>query len=87
MSKRPSRSKARKPPGWKRASVASKPRPRKSTPAPSRIGKKALVAYYDPEVSRQLKQIVLDRKLGSVQELLREALNDLFKKHKKPTIA
>ena len=57
-----------------------------STP-PSRAGKKALIGYFDPEVSKQLKQLALDYDRDSVQELLREALNDLFQKYKKPTIA
>ena len=57
-----------------------------STQAPSRTGKKALIGYFDPSVSRQLKQIALDRD-GTIQDLLTEALNDLFQKLKKPTIA
>lgn len=57
-----------------------------STQAPSRQGKKALIGYFDPDVSKQLKQLALDQD-SNIQELLREALNDLFQKHKKPTIA
>jgi hypothetical protein len=53
---------------------------------PSRASKKALIGYFDPAVSKQLKQIGLDRDL-SVQDLLGEAINDLFQKYKKPTIA
>lgn len=53
---------------------------------PSRIGKKALIGYFDPGVSKQLKQMALDGDT-STQELLREALNDFFQKHKKPAIA
>lgn len=73
------------------ATVASKPRAAKVpvpsvNPAPSRIGKKALIGYFDPGVSKQLKQMALNND-SSVQELLREALNDLFEKHKKPAIA
>ena len=60
--------------------------PSTSTQAPSRSGKKALIGYFDPSVSKQLKQIALDRD-GTVQDLLTEALNDFFQKHKKPTIA
>lgn len=55
-------------------------------PAPSRVGKKALIGYFDPGVSKQLKRMALDRD-SNVQELLREALNDFFQKHKKPGIA
>lgn len=53
----------------------------------SRVGKKALIGYFDPDVSKQLKQLMLDEDRSSVQELLREALNDLFEKYKKPPIA
>jgi hypothetical protein len=69
---------------------APAPRPRKAAePAPqppSRIGKKALIGYFDPGVSKQLKQMALDGDT-TTQELLREALNDFFQKHKKPAIA
>src|ERR1019366_5327174 len=53
---------------------------------PSRANKKALIGYFDPAVSKQLKQIGLDRDL-TVQALLGEAINDLFQKYKKPAIA
>ncbi len=53
---------------------------------PSRIGKKTVAAHFDPAVSRQLKQLGLDRDT-STQALLREALNDLFTKYGKPPIA
>jgi hypothetical protein len=59
----------------------------KTSLPPSRAGKKALIGYFDPEVSKQLKQMLLDQDRDSVQELLREALNDLFKKYRKPSIA
>ena len=58
----------------------------RATPA-SRRGKKALIGYFDPEVSKQLKQMALDQDRHSVQDLLREALNDLFRKYKKRPIA
>ena len=71
--------------------AVAKPPPRnrrgKTTLAPSRAGKKALIGYFDPDVSKQLKQMVLDQDRNSVQELLKEALNDLFQKYKKPPIA
>ncbi len=53
---------------------------------PSRIGKKTVAAHFDPAVSRQLKQLGLDRDT-STQALLREALNDLFTKYGKPPMA
>ena len=53
---------------------------------PSREGKKTVAGHFDPAVSRQLRQIALDEN-RTVQELLREALNDLFAKRSKPPIA
>lgn len=48
--------------------------------APSRRGKKAIGGYFDPLASKQLRKLGLDRDV-SVQDLLQEALNDLFEKH------
>jgi hypothetical protein len=53
---------------------------------PSRIGKKTIAAHFDPAVSKQLKQLGLERD-SSTQSLLREAINDLFAKYGKPPIA
>jgi hypothetical protein len=53
---------------------------------PSRIGKKTVAAHFDPAVSKQLRQLGLDRDT-STQALLREAINDLFNKYGKPPIA
>ena len=54
--------------------------------APSREGKKAITGFFDPAVSRQLKQIALEED-SNIQALLREALNDLFIKRGKSPIA
>ena len=54
--------------------------------APSRVGKKTVAAHFDPAVSKQLKQLGLERDT-STQALLREAINDLFAKYGKPPIA
>jgi hypothetical protein len=54
---------------------------------PSRRGKKTIAGFFDPAVSRQLKQIALEEEGSSVQELLREAINDLFEKRGKSRIA
>jgi hypothetical protein len=54
--------------------------------APSRQGKKAIGGFFDPAVSRQLKQLGIDQD-KPVQELLREAINDFFQKHGKSPIA
>lgn len=53
---------------------------------PSRRGKKALTGYFDPEVLRQLK-VMAAAEDTTIQALLSEALNDLFKKYGKPHIA
>jgi hypothetical protein len=53
---------------------------------PSRIGKKTVAAHFDPAVSKQLKQIGLEAD-RSMQDLLREAINDLFQKYGKGPIA
>ena len=53
---------------------------------PSRQGKKTIAGHFDPVVSRQLREIALAED-SSVQELLREALNDLFLKRNRPPIA
>jgi hypothetical protein len=53
---------------------------------PSRAGKKAIAGFFDPAVSRQLKEIGLEKD-ASVQALLTEALNDLFEKYGRSRIA
>ena len=88
MSNKPSLAEALKPLDRVVAGAEQPPKRHwKSSPPPSRAGKKALIGYFNPEVSKQLKQITLDHDRNSVQELLREALNDLFQKYKKPPIA
>ena len=53
---------------------------------PSRHGKKALTSYFDPEVIKQLKLLAAaeDR---TMQALMSEAINELFKKYNRPYIA
>lgn len=58
----------------------------KSELPPSRQGKKALTGYFDPEVLKQLK-IMAATEETTIQALMTEALNDLFKKYRKPHIA
>jgi shikimate kinase len=53
---------------------------------PSRQGKKAITGFFDPAVSRQLKQLALDDD-KTIQILLAEALNDLFVKYNQKPIA
>jgi hypothetical protein len=64
----------------------SEPAPSRQPVPPSRQGKKAITGHFDPAVSRLLRQIALEED-RSVQDLMREALNDLFAKRGKPTIA
>ena len=90
MRNKPSLAEALKSHDRAATAVAEPPRNRrgKTTPLPpSRAGKKALIGYFDPDVSKQLKQMMLDQDRNSVQELLKEALNDLFQKYRKPPIA
>ena len=58
-----------------------------SVQPPSRAGKKAVTGHFAPAVSKQLKQLLLDQDRHGLQELLTEALNDLFRKYQKPPIA
>lgn len=59
---------------------------RKIYVSPSREGKVTISGAYDPAVRHQLKQIALDNET-TIQQLLCDALNDLFQKYGKPTIA
>jgi hypothetical protein len=53
--------------------------------APSREGKVNVTAYLHPDFKRSLRYI--QAKTGaSLQELVSEALNDLFDKHQVPTV-
>jgi hypothetical protein len=67
------------------AATARRPAPPSTVP-PSRVGKKPVTAFFDPEVSRQIKKIGLDQD-KTMQDLLQEALNDLFRKYDLPPIA
>lgn len=59
------------------------PKPQRS---PGRVGEKVISGFFDPEVSKQLARLAIahDR---SNEDLLREALNDLFTKYLLPPIA
>ena len=46
----------------------------------SRTGKKLIAGHFDPNVHRQLKQLSVSADT-SIQDLLAEALSDLFQKH------
>jgi hypothetical protein len=53
---------------------------------PSREGKKPVTGFFSPEISRQIKKLALDQD-KTMQDLLQEALNDLFRKYDLPPIA
>jgi hypothetical protein len=53
---------------------------------PSRRGKKALTGYFDPEVIKQLKMLAAAEE-KTMQALMSEAINELFKKYGRPHIA
>ena len=82
-----------------RSSLADALKPRQPTPAPtaaepephaqrapSRRGRKAVTIYLDTAAHRQLRMLGLETD-RSGQDLLVEALNDLFQKHGKARIA
>ena len=63
--------------------------PAETTPAvrpPSRVGLRAVTVYVDPAAHRQLRILAVEQDRPS-QELMVEALNDLFQKYDKPRIA
>ncbi len=73
------------------ASNAESP-PAASVPRPDRAGKTNITGYFDKPVKWELQDLATERSraLGrkvTAQELLAEALNDLFKKYGKPEIA
>ncbi len=54
---------------------------------PSRVGKKPLTAFFDPDVIKQLKLIGLEGDGKTLQGMMEEAINDFFAKHGKAQIA
>ena len=54
--------------------------------AKSRSGTKQVAAHFPEEVAWQLRELAVDQRV-TVQELLGEALNDLFQKYGKPELA
>ncbi len=68
----------------KRRRTAEPPPPRDSRSG--RAGKSNVTGYFDPEVKRQLRIMAAEHD-STIQDLLGEALNELFAKHGKPEIA
>jgi len=54
--------------------------------APSREGKIPITAYLSPNFKSSLR-LIQAKQGGSVQELIAEALNDLFAKYNVPTVS
>lgn len=65
---------------------ASAPIPKSPHFRPSREGKSNVTGYFPPSVKKQLRILAADRET-TIQDLLAEALNDLFAKYGKPEIA
>ena len=52
----------------------------------TRVGTKQIAAHFPEDVAWQLRALAVERKT-TVQNLMAEALNDLFAKHGKPEVA
>ena len=65
---------------------ATAPTPKSPHFRPSREGKSNVTGYFPPAVKKQLRILAADRDT-TIQDLLAEALNDLFAKHGRPEIA
>lgn len=70
--------------------VKAAPEPVEDQPSeharPSRKSTKHVGGYFDPAVSKQLREIALEED-SSLQALLGEAIDMLFQSRRKPTIA
>jgi hypothetical protein len=55
-------------------------------PARTRVGTKQVAAHFPEDVAWQLRALAVERKT-TVQNLMAEALNDLFAKYGKPEVA
>jgi hypothetical protein len=73
-------------PAGRGAAPAPAPEAAPAAPRPGRAGKSNVTGYFPPAVKRQLRILAAERGT-TIQELLGEALNDLFAKHGKPEIA
>jgi len=93
MAKRPDLRQALKPraevpvpPPVPQQDNASAPTTKSQHFRPSREGKSNVTGYFPPAVKKQLRILAADRDT-TIQDLLAEALNDLFAKHGRPEIA
>ena len=60
--------------------------PDQATPPKTRVGTKQVAAHFPEDVAWQLRALAVERKT-TLQNLMAEALNDLFAKHGKPEVA
>ena len=72
--------------------IEARPRPVETASSPAgaprqanRLGKVNIAAWMEPEFKNSLR-LVQARRPGSIQELLEEALNDLFAKYDVPQV-
>ncbi len=68
------------------APPTDEPAARTAAPQPSRAGKTNVTGYFPPEVKASLR-LVQARRGGTIQDILAEALNDLFAKYGVPESA
>jgi len=68
------------------AEIVTLPAAVKYPVTPSRIGKKQISGYFTSDTTKQLHLLGIERD-ATVQALLEEALNDLFRKYGKSAIA
>jgi hypothetical protein len=65
-------------------SAPAEPKSRAATyRSPSRVGKRAAVAWLEPEAVKQLNMVAIQRDIH-VQDILVEAVNDWFARHGLP---
>ena len=82
MAKKPSLTDALNSAG-KTAEQPEKNVTQQETKVSSRAGKKLIAGHFDPDIHRQLKQLSVNADT-SIQDLLAEAISDLFQKHGVP---
>jgi hypothetical protein len=94
MSKRPNLTEVATAAGSTRRREPAAPPPPVDQPTPpaerplasTRRGTRQVAAHFPEDVAWQLRELAVQRRM-TVQDLLAEALNDLFMKHGKPEIA
>lgn len=80
------RKEAEQPPAKEAATPKAAPAGGKTTVKPGREGKRNITGYFAPPVAKQFKQLALTQDV-TVQDLLAEAINDIFAKYRLPQIA